>query len=57
MHELVRLRDTLFARRARVNLRTLNFLNRWLFDHLRNVDRQLLDVTRGDSPSAPATTA
>jgi len=46
LHELVALRDGLFARHAHVNLRTLNFLKKWLFGHLSQADRELLRVTQ-----------
>lgn len=46
LHELVALRDGLFARHAHVNLRTLNFLKKWLFGHMSQADRDLLRITR-----------
>lgn len=46
LHELVALRDGLFARHAHVNLRALNFLKKWLFGHMSQADRDLLRITQ-----------
>lgn len=58
LHELVALRDGLFARHAHVNLRALNFLKKWLFDHMSHADRDLLEITGAvDPPRAKRLTA
>lgn len=41
LHSVVELRDSLFRNRDHVNLRTLNFLKRWLFDHMSHTDTEL----------------
>jgi len=46
LHELVALRDGLFARHAHVNLRALNILKKWLFGHMSQADRELLHITQ-----------
>jgi hemerythrin-like metal-binding protein len=45
LHEISELRDELFARHATLNLKTLRFLKRWLFEHVKGADRHLLELT------------
>jgi hemerythrin len=54
LHELVALRDGLFARHAHVNLRALNFLKKWLFGHMSQADRDLLHITRAAATARSA---
>lgn len=40
-HSVVDLRDSLFREHASISLKTLNFLKRWLYDHMRHTDCDL----------------
>jgi len=57
LHELVALRDGLFARHAHVNLRALNFLKKWLFDHMSHADRDLMEIIGTAAPRSDRLTA
>lgn len=41
LHSVVDLRDSLFRKRANINLKTLNFLKRWLYNHMCHTDCDL----------------
>ena len=47
LQSVVDLRDSLFRRRAMINLKTLNFLKRWLYDHMRHTDCDLKVIFDG----------
>lgn len=46
LQEMQMLRDGLFQRGGHVNAKTLNFISKWLFEHLTHSDRELADLVR-----------